>query len=276
VRTTAGLFLAAAVVFGSAAMSCAADDSGGPTTTVAAASTSAPTSAGPEPSTVSGEISVFAAASLTDAYTEIGDAFAAENPDARVTFNFAASSDLVAQIDQGAPADVFAAADEANMAKLVDAGGAAGDPRVFATNALQIIVEPGNPRGITGVSDLDQPGLLYVTCAPEVPIGGYAAHVLANAGVNVTPVSLEENVKGIVTKVTLGEADAGIVYRTDVAAAGDDADGVDIPTAINVEARYPIAVTAEAGNAAGAEAFVAFVLSDEGQGILDSYGFGAP
>jgi molybdate transport system substrate-binding protein len=276
VRTTAGLFLAAAVVYGSATVSCAADDSSGSTTTVAAATTGAPTSDDPAPPAASGDISVFAAASLTDAYTEIGDAFAEANPDARITFNFASSSDLVAQIGQGAPADVFASADEANMAKLVDAGGTAGDPRVFATNALQIIVEPGNPRGITGVRDLDQPGLLYVTCPPEVPIGGYAARVLANAGVSATPVSFEENVKGIVTKVTLGEADAGIVYRTDVAAAGADAGGVEIPADINVEARYPIAVASEAGNVAGAEAFVAFVLSAEGQRILGAYGFGGP
>jgi molybdate transport system substrate-binding protein len=207
---------------------------------------------------------------------EIGDAFMAAHPDASVTVNFGASSALAAQIDQGAPADVFASADEANMARLVDADGVAGEPQVFATNALQIIVEPGNPQDITGVADLARSGLLYVTCAPEVPIGAYAAQVLENAGVDVTPVSFEESVKGIVTKVSLGEADAGIVYRTDVAAAGAAAEGVEIPAAINVAARYPVAVTKEAGNPAGAEAFVAFVLSDDGRRILDRYGFGLP
>lgn len=275
-RTTGGLLLAVAAAFGLVAASCAADDSDGSTTTATTAATGVLAPSDPAPSSASGEITVFAAASLTAAYTEIGDAFEAAHADATVTFNFAASSELAAQIDQGAPADVFASADEANMAKLVEAGGAAGQPQVFATNALEIIVEAGNPKGISGVGDLDQPGLLYVTCAPEVPIGGYAERVLANAGVSVTPVSFEESVKGIVTKVSLGEADAGIVYRTDVDAAGADAEGVEIPADINVEARYPITTTKEAGNVDGAEAFVAFVLSDEGQRILDGYGFGTP
>lgn len=225
---------------------------------------------------VSADITVFAAASLTAAYTEIGDAFMVEHPDATVTFNFASSSDLVTQINEGAPADVYASADQANMAKLADAEGNAGEPQVFATNSLQIIVEPDNPKGITGVADLADPGIIYVTCAPEVPIGKYAAHVLTTAGVTVTPASLEENVKGIVTKVTLGEADAGIVYITDVIAAGDAADGVDIPADINVQATYPVVVTKEAPNAAGGQAFVDFVLSDQGQKILGSYGFTAP
>lgn len=230
----------------------------------------------PSDAEVVGDIDVFAAASLTAAYTEIGDAFMTEHPDAEVTFNFGASSSLMRQIIEGAPADVFASADEANMTKLTDAGGNAGDPRVFATNSLQIIVEPGNPEGITGVADLADPDLVYLTCAPEVPIGRYAAQVLANAGATVTPASFEENVNGIVTKVTLGEADAGIVYRTDVTAAGAEAEGVDIPADLNVVATYPIVATAEADDPAGAEAFVEFVLSEQGQKILDSYGFGAP
>jgi molybdate transport system substrate-binding protein len=221
-------------------------------------------------------ITVFAASSLTAAYTEIGDAFMTEYPDATVTFNFASSSDLVTQINEGAPADVYASADEANMTKLTDAGGNAGEPQVFTTNSLQIIVEAGNPKGITGVADLADPDIIYVTCAPEVPIGKYGAQVLTNAGVTVTPASLEENVKGIVTKVTLGEADAGIVYVTDVTAAGDQAEGVDIAADINVTATYPIVVTAEAPNADGGQAFVDFVLGEDGQKILASYGFAAP
>jgi molybdate transport system substrate-binding protein len=245
-----------------------------PTTAAAPTTTEAPTTAA-EP-TVSGDITVFAAASLTAAYTEIGDAFMTEYPDAKVTFSFAASSDLVTQIKEGAPADVYASADQANMTKLTDAGGNASEPQVFATNSLEIIVEPGNPKGITGVADLANPDILYVTCAPEVPIGKYGAQVLEAAGVTATPVSLEENVKGIVTKVTLGEADAGIVYRTDVIAAGDKAEGVEIPDDINVTATYPVVVTKEASNAAGAEAFVDFVLGEQGQKILASYGFMAP
>lgn len=224
-------------------------------------------------SSATGAVTVFAAASLTGAYTKIGDAFMAANPDAMVTFNFAASSDLVTQINEGAPADVYASADQANMKKLTDAAGNAGEPQVFATNALQIIVENGNPKAITGVADLAQPGLIYVTCSPEVPIGKYAAQALATAGVTVTPASLEPNVKGIVTKVTAGEADAGIVYKTDVLAAGDQATGVDIPTDINVVATYPVVVTKGAPNPEGAQAFVDFVLSQQGQTILASFGF---
>jgi molybdate transport system substrate-binding protein len=280
-RTGTRLSLVAIAAFCSLAVSCGSDDAGDTTTTVVASTTGSPATGAPTTDAattdaISGDINVFAAASLTAAYTEIGDAFMGEHPGVDVTFNFAASSDLVSQINEGAPADVFASADQANMAKLTDAGGNAGEPRIFATNSLQIIVEPGNPKAITDVADLAASDVLYVTCAPEVPIGKYAAQVLERAGVTATPVSLEENVKGIVTKVTLGEADAGIVYRTDVTAAGAEAEGVDIPTDINVEASYPIVATAEAPNPEGAAAFVDFVLSDQGQKILDSYGFGAP
>lgn len=222
------------------------------------------------------DVVVFAAASLTAAFTEIGDAFMAENPDANVTFNFAASSELVTQIGEGAPADVFASADLSNMTKLTDAGNNATEPVVFATNLLSIIVGPGNPKGITGVADLANEDLIVVTCAPEVPCGKYAAQIFENAGVTVTPKSLEENVKAVVTKVTLGEADAGIVYATDVTAAGDKAAGIEIPANINVLAEYPIAVTEGAGNPEGAQAFIDFVNSARGQQILASYGFLAP
>jgi molybdate transport system substrate-binding protein len=225
---------------------------------------------------VSGDVTVFAAASLTAAFTAIGDAFEAANPAASVRLNFASSSDLVTQIKEGAAADVFASADQANMQKLVDAAGNAGEPQVFATNSLQIIVQPGNPKGIKTLADLASPDILYVTCAPEVPIGKYAAQALATAGVTVTPVSLEENVKGIVTKVTLGEADAGIVYTTDVMAAGDKAEGIEIPTENNVVATYPIVAAKAAPNPAGAAAFNNFVLGDQGQKILAGYGFTSP
>ena len=225
---------------------------------------------------VSGDVTVFAAASLTAAFTEIGDAFMAEHPGAAVTFNFAASSELVTQIGEGAPADVFASADLNNMTKLTDAGDNGSDPVVFTTNLAEIIVAPGNPEGIAGVADLADEDLVVVQCAPEVPCGAYAAQIFENAGVTVTPKSLEENVKAVVTKVTLGEADAGIVYTTDVTAAGDDADGVEVPADINVVAEYPIAVTAEAPNATGGVAFIDFVTGEQGQEILDSYGFIAP
>jgi molybdate transport system substrate-binding protein len=223
-----------------------------------------------------GGVTVFAAASLSAAFTELGDAFTAANPDVDVTFNFAGSSELVAQISDGAPVDVFASADLANMSKLTDAGLAAGEPATFATNVAEIIVEAGNPRGLTGVADLTGDDLVVVQCAPEVPCGAYAEQIFANAGITVTPSSYEENVKAVVTKVTLGEADAGIVYRTDVISAGAAAEGVPIPDDINVVAEYPIALVAEAPNAAGAQALVDFVLGSSGQEILAAYGFGPP
>jgi molybdate transport system substrate-binding protein len=221
------------------------------------------------------EVVVFAAASLTGAFTELGDAFTEMNPQTSVTFSFAASSELVAQIIEGAPADVYASADLTNMSRLADAGADASDPVVFATNRSEIIVAPGNPLGIGGLEDLAD-DLIIVTCAPQVPCGAYAAQIFANAGVAVTPDSFEENVKAVVTKVMLGEADAGIAYATDVAAAGDRAAGVEIPPEVNVVAEYPIAVTAEAPNPDGAQAFVDFVVSDTGQAILSTYGFTSP
>lgn len=226
--------------------------------------------------TPSGDITVFAAASLTAAFTDLADAFMAANPDTTVTLNFAASSELVTQIGEGAPADLFASADLSNMAKLTDAGNNATEPVVFAHNSAAIIVQSGNPKGITGVADLADPDLVYVQCAPEVPCGKYATQIFENAGITVTPKSLEENVKAVVTKVTLGEADAGIVYLTDVKAAGDAAAGVEIPADINVVAEYPVAVTREATNPEGAQAFIDFVLGAQGQAILASYGFTSP
>ena len=261
-RSSRRVFLAALALVGLVSASCGSDDD----VTPAGGSTAA----------VSGSVTVFAAASLTGAFTEIGTAFMAANPAAKVTFSFAGSSDLVAQIREGAPADMFASADTSNMNKLTEAGNNASPPEVFATNSAAIIVEQGNPKQITGVADLAKPGLIVVQCAPEVPCGKYAAKIFENAGVTVTPKSLEENVKAVVTKVSLGEADAGIVYATDITAAGDAAEGVAIPADINVQAQYPIAVTKEAKNAAGAQAFIDFVTGPEGQKILAAYGFGGP
>ncbi|MBI4933027.1 MAG: molybdate ABC transporter substrate-binding protein [Actinobacteria bacterium] len=255
-RATSRWFIATLVTCGLVAAGCGSDDA--------------------DTSATSGGVTVFAAASLTAAFTEIGDAFTAAHPDVTVTFNFAASSELVTQIGEGAAADVFASADQNNMKRLIDAGDNVSDPVVFAENLLQIIVEPGNPKGIATVADLANPDLIVVICAPEVPCGKYAATLFANAGVTVTPKSLEENVKAVVTKVTLGEADAGIVYRTDALATDGKADGVDIPDDINVLAEYPIAVTKNAANPDGATAFTEFVASDAGQQILATYGFLTP
>lgn len=223
-----------------------------------------------------GKVTVFAAASLTEAFTEMGKAFERLNQGTTVIFNFAASSELVTQIDQGAPADVFASADPTTMAKLTDSGKAARAPATFATNLAEIIVEAGNPKGIRRLADLAGPGLVVVTCAPEVPCGRYARQIIDRAGVTVTPKSLESNVKAVVSKVTVGEADAGIVYVTDVVAAGDAVTGVPIPAEVNVTATYPIVVTTHGAASAVAKAFVDFVLSAAGQAILTTYGFGAP
>lgn len=265
----ARFFVASLAILGLVAAACGSDDAADDQP----ATTDAPNTA---ESAVSGEVVVFAAASLTGAFTELGDAFMAANPEASVTFNFAASSELVAQIIEGAPADVFASADLNNMTKLTGPDANAGEPVVFANNLSEIIVAPGNPLGISGVEDLVNDDLILVVCAPEVPCGTYATQIFENAGVTVNPDSFEENVNAVVTKVALGEADAGIVYATDATAAGDDADGVEIPAELNVVAEYPIAVTAEAPNPDGGQAFVDFVVSADGQAILTSYGFSSP
>ena len=249
---------------------------GGPATTVATASSAASTSAASTAAPVSGDITVFAAASLTDAFNEIGSAFTAANPDSKVTFSFDASSVLVQQISQGAPADVFASADTSNMDKLTTAGLNGSAPVVFASNLLAIIVPKGNPAGITGVADLAKPDVKVVVCAPEVPCGKYATQVFDAAKITVTPVSQEQNVKGVVTKVISGEADAGIVYITDVMAAGDKAEAVTIPNDINVVAKYPIASVKASTHADVDQAFIHFVLGPDGQQILAKYGFMAP
>ncbi len=216
-------------------------------------------------------VTVFAASSLTSPFTEIETAFEAEYPDIDVVFGFAASSALATQISEGAPADVFASADTVTMGRVTDR--LVGESIVFATNRLQIVTEPGNPLGIATLADLADPSVLFVTCAPEVPIGAYTAEALAKAGVTVNPVSFEENVKGIVTKVASGEADAGVVYATDVIAAGSSVTGVDVPDEFDVSASYPIARTSS--NEA-ARTFVEFVSSSTAREILEDFGFGAP
>jgi molybdate transport system substrate-binding protein len=231
--------------------------------------------AGDDDGTSSESITVFAGSSLIEAFTELGDAFAATDSGAEVTFNFDASSGLVQQIIDGAPADVFASADTANMDKLTDEELNGTEPVIFATNVLTIIVPAGNPAGIAGVGDLANPDLNVVLCAEEVPCGNYANQILDAAGVEVTPVSLEENVRGVVTKVTAGEADAGIAYVTDVTAAGDAAEMVEIPEDVNVLAEYPIATVGASENQDVGEAFIDFLTGPDGQAIMAEHGFGA-
>lgn len=264
-------------LLGLAGVACGSGASSVPATTAetaAAASTTAEvTTTAPA---VDGDITVFAAASLSAAFNEVGAAFSSAYPGAEATFSFDASSALVAQITQGAPADLFASADTTNMDKLRAAGLNGSEPVIFATNHMAIIVPKGNPEGITGVADLARPGLKVVLCAAEVPCGRYALQILDAAQVTVTPVSLEQSVKGVVTKVTAGEADAGIVYVTDVKAAGDDAEGVDIPTDIKVAATYSIASVKSSKNLDTDLAFIGFLTSPEGQAILATHGFGRP
>ncbi len=225
---------------------------------------------------VEGTITVFAAASLTDVFEELGAAFEEANPDATVEFSFGPSSGLVTQITEGAPADVIATAATSNMEDLVEADALDGDPTTFATNYLELAVPPGNPGEVTGLDDLANPDLVVGLCAEEVPCGKFAREMLANNDVEPSIDTNEEDVRALLTKVEAGEVDVGVVYRTDVQAAGDAVEGIEIPDDENVVATYPIATTAEAANAEGAQAFIDFVLSDEGQAALAAAGFEAP
>jgi molybdate transport system substrate-binding protein len=219
------------------------------------------------------EIKVFAAASLTAAFDELGQRYGSANGGAKVTFNFAGSQALATQIRQGAPADVFASADLSNMDKVEDL---VGTPHSFASNLLQIVVEKGNPKAIKTLGDLARSDLKVVLAAEEVPAGRYAKQLLDRAGVRVQPVSQEDNVKAVVTKVALGEADAGIVYVTDVTAGGDTVEGVDIPKDQNLTATYPIATVKASTAQDEAQAFMDLVLSDQGQQVLRKHGFLPP
>ena len=219
------------------------------------------------------EIKVFAAASLTAAFTELGQQYTSATGGTKVTFNFAGSQALATQIQQAAPADVFASADLANMDKVKDL---VGTSQNFASNLLAIVVEEGNPKGVKGLDDLARPDLKVVLAAPDVPAGKYAAEILGKAGVAVKPVSQEDNVKAVVTKVSLGEADAGIIYVTDITAGGAKVEGVDIPREQNVLATYPIATVKASRAPDEAQAFMDLVLSAEGQQVLKQYGFLPP
>jgi molybdate transport system substrate-binding protein len=232
-------------------------------------------------------LTVFAAASLTEAFTELGEAFRAEHPGVEVTFNFAGSQQLVQQLAQGAPADVFASANQAQMEAAISAGRvAAGSAQVFARNRLAVIYPRNNPAGLARLQDLAKPGLKLVLAAREVPAGGYSLQFLDKAGLSAdfgagftdrvlsNVVSYEENVRAVYSKVALGEADAGIVYATDIPKDNPDGTGkLDIPDEWNVVAEYPLAVVADSADPELAMSFVQFVLSTEGQGILASYGF---
>jgi molybdate transport system substrate-binding protein len=239
-----------------------------------AACGSVPASPAP-PDPVKGSLTVFAAASLAEAFGKAGADFHQLHPAATVRFNFAGSPTLVTQITEGAQADVFASADQPNMDRVTGAGLGAGTPRIFARSKLEIVVEKGNPRHIAGLADLARPGLLVVLAGPTVPAGKYAREALQAAGVKVTPVSAETDVKSVVSKVALGEADAGIVYLTDVSAASSTVDGVAIPDQYNVVAAYPAVVLRDAPNPVAARAYLDYLLG-AGRANLASFGFAAP
>jgi len=238
------------------------------TVTLAAAAVPAPAA----------ELSVSAAASLTEAFRALARSFEERSPGTGVRLNLAGSPTLVAQVREGAPVDVVALADEVTLRPLVEAG-AVETPRIFARNRLVIVVPDGNPRGIHGLADLARPGLVVALAAPAVPAGRYARQAFAAAGVTPPAASEELDVKAVVMRVALGEADAGVAYATDVraaSAAGAAVQGIALREAHDVVARYPIAVVARASHPRDAAAFVAFVRGDEGRRILAEHGFLPP
>jgi molybdate transport system substrate-binding protein len=222
-----------------------------------------------------GTITVFAAASLTGTFTELGKQFEAAHPGDTVKFSFGASSTLAAQITDGAPADVFASAAPKNMDTAVSAGDAS-DPQDFAKNTAEVAVPPSNPANVSSVNDLAKSSVKVALCQPKVPCGVVAAEVFKNAGITVKPVTLQPDVKSVLTQVELGDVDAGVVYVTDVMAAGSKAKGVVIPANLNASTLYPIATITSSKEMSIAQAFVAYVLSPAGQQVLAAAGFQKP
>lgn len=251
----------------------------------AAAASPAPVTAVPFPENA-GEVDIFAASSLTDAFNAIAEDLEAANPGLDLVFNYAGSQALVTQLSEGAGADVFASANNTQMNAAIDAGVISGDPSIFAQNRLAIVVPKDNPAGITSFADLGKDGVKLVLAAEDVPVGQYGRLAICNAGADTATygdgfvdsvsgniVSNETNVKNVLAKVQLGEADAGIVYVTDVTAdASADVTLIDIPNDVNVIAKYPVAAV-EGGDSESAEAFISYLLSDEGQTTLESFGF---
>ncbi|MFL1426929.1 MULTISPECIES: molybdate ABC transporter substrate-binding protein [unclassified Nocardiopsis] len=246
---------------------------------------------GPEPGEeattgeeLTGELTVFAAASLTDVFEDLAEEFQAQHPGVEVVFNFAGSSELAAQINSGAPADVFAAANTSTMGQVVEGEGLAedwagehgADGAVFATNTLQIAVPADNPADIEDLDDLAEDGVSVAFCAEEVPCGSATVTALDAAGLDITPVTYEEDVRAVLTKVELGEVDAGLVYQTDVIAAGETVTGISFPEADEAVNDYPIALLANAPAAELGDAWIDFVLSETGTAALTEAGFGTP
>ena len=251
---------------------CSSSSSSSPASTPASSSSSAASSSS---ATKTGTITVFAAASLMGTFTQLGKQFEAAHPGDTVKFSFGGSSTLATQITGGAPADVFASAAPANMDTVVSAGDASS-PKDFAKNTAEIAVPPSNPAKVTSVTDLAKSSVKVALCQPKVPCGVVASQVFKNAKVTVKPVTLQPDVKSVLTQVELGNVDAGMVYVTDVKAAGTKVKGVTIPASQNASTLYPIATITSSTHQAEAEAFVAYVLSPAGEQVLTAAGFQQP
>ncbi|MFC9994434.1 molybdate ABC transporter substrate-binding protein [Nocardia sp. NPDC127526] len=230
----------------------------------------------PDTGTDAKTVTVFAAASLKQVFTRLGAEYEAAHPGTKVRFSFAGSSDLAAQLNQGAPADVFASADNANMDKVVRTGRITDTPTTFATNTLTIVTPPGNPKNVASLADLSKPGVQLVVCAPQVPCGAATRKVTAAAGVTIAPVSEESSVSDVLAKVTSGQADAGLVYVTDAAGAGAKVTTVPFQESMSAVNTYPIAVVADSPDSASAREFLRLVTGPEGRKVLAEAGFGAP
>lgn len=246
----------------------------GSSSTTAGSSTKSSTSASTS-AAVSGTVNVFAAASLKEAFTTLGQQFEAAHPGTKVVFNFGPSSGLATQIKAGAPADVFASASTKNMGQVIKAGDAASATN-FASNVMEIAVPSKNPAAVTQVSDLAKPAVKVALCQVAVPCGSTAEKVFKNAKITVTPVTQEVDVKSVLAKVTLGEVDAGVVYVTDVRSAGAKVKGIVIPANANASTKYPIATLTKAPNKATAAAFTDYVLSPAGASVMTADGFAKP
>ncbi|MFE7958297.1 molybdate ABC transporter substrate-binding protein [Streptomyces sp. NPDC057413] len=271
VGASAAALLALSACSSSSGTSDASGSTGSGATATSGASSSATSAA-----KVDGTVTVFAAASLKESFTALGQEFEKAHPGAKVSFNFGGSDSLAASITGGAPADVFAAASPKTMKIVSDAGDTAAAPVTFVRNQLEIATLPGNPDRIASLKDLTRSGLKVVLCDKTVPCGAAAQKALKASGLALTPVSYEQDVKSALTKVELKEADAAVVYRTDVKAAGEKVQGVEFPESAKAVNDYPIALLKDAPNAAAAQAFIDLVKSPEGQRALTGAGFLKP
>jgi molybdate transport system substrate-binding protein len=258
-----------------AAIAVAGCSSSTSSSTASSPASSSSSAASSSSATQTGTITVFAAASLMGTFTQLGKQFEAAHPGDTVKFSFGGSSTLATQITGGAPADVFASAAPANMDTVVSAGDAS-NPKDFAKNTAEVAVPPSNPAKVTSVNDLAKSSVKVALCQPKVPCGVLAAQVFKNAGVTVKPVTLQPDVKSVLTQVELGNVDAGMVYVTDVKAAGAKVKGVPIPASDNASTLYPIATISNSTHQAEAAAFVAYVLSPAGEQVLTAAGFQQP